>query len=538
MKAFGNVNVAVEIDSQELIVSFCILPACPNILGWPLIYKHHLLSGFYFLDQPPPPRFPASINALLEQCRPTIPMRKANFSVSTIGEHTAPAAPIQERPRDLSATKLQFLEKFVTSMTEAEVLTKGELGDFSSPLHLVQKLDKNHRPMEGKFRCTVDLTRVNSTFKRLPCPIPSAPATAGSLSTYKNKIVVDLKDGFFHILCPPQFQRFFGVISKVRVHRFARMSQGFLNSPTIFQTMMMEKIDFPATREILNSKLDAEVLSFLDDIGAGTNSSCPYHLLALILKLCVEANLTVLAENIQIGAEVIHLGKLLTARCEIYIASRHREAIKNLDFPKSPDIARRALAFLNYFRDFIPHFAATSSQLRLFASNKPFSMTEARKDFDRMKLLLLNSVPLRHSPINSHLHLHADFSQHGIGAVAMWNTTDDPTMILSKFLSRSLRGVESKYPAIEGEALASFWAISQCHADILKSTSATIYTDHQPLIGALKNYTPESPFSPRLSRLLAKILSYNVQFKYISGKAQILADYLSRSPIKEGLGLE
>lgn len=538
MKAFGNLNVAVEINNSIFIISFCILPSCPNIIGWPTIYKHHLLEGLYFLDQPPPPRFPASINDLLDQCCPTTPMRKANFTISTIGEHSPPPAPIQERPRDLSKSKLLFLENFVSNMTAAEVLTKGELGDFLSPLHLVQKLDKDHRPIEGKFRCTVDLTRVNSTFKRLPCPIPSAPATASSLSTFKNKIVVDLKDGFFHIHCPPEFQKFFGVISKVGIHRFVRMSQGFINSPTIFQVMMMEKIDFPATRIILDSKLDAEVLSFLDDIGAGTNDSCPYDLLAMILRLCVEANLTVLPENIQIGPEVIHLGKLLTARCEIHIASRHRQAIKSLNFPSSPDMARRSLAFLNYFRDFIPHFAATSSQLRLLASNKPFSIEAAKKDFIEMKTLLLNSLPLRPSPVNSHLHLHADFSQQGIGAVVMWNKSEEPTMVLSKFISRSLRGAESKYAAIEGEALASLWVISQCHADILKSTSATLYTDHQPLIGALKNYSPQAPFSPRLARLLSKILSYNVDFKYISGKMQILADYLSRSPVKEGQGLD
>lgn len=470
VQAFGNVRVAVVINDRSFILSFCILPKCPNIIGWQTIYKHQLLEGLYFLDQPQPPRFPAPINDLLHQCRPTVPMREAKFVVSTIGEHSPPPTPIQERPRDLSNSKLLFLEKFVSNMTAAEVLAKGELGDFLSPLHLVQKLDKNHRPLEGKFRCTVDLTRVNSTFKRLPCPIPSAPATASSLSTFKNKIVVDLKDGFFHIRIPPEFQKFFGVISKMGIHRFARMSQGFINSPTIFQMMMLEKVDFPATRIILDSKLDAEVLSFLDDIGAGTNDSCPYDLLAIILKLCIEANLTVLPENIQIGPEVIHLGKLLTARCEIHIANRHREAINSLAFPSSPDIARRSLAFLNYFRDFIPHFAASSSQLRLLASNKPFSPEAAKRDFINMKDLLLSSLPLRPSPVNSILHLHADFSQHGIGAVVMWSTTAEPAMVLSKFLSRSLRGAESKYAAIEGEALASLWVISQCHADILRNT--------------------------------------------------------------------
>lgn len=110
---------------------------------------------------------------------------------------------------------------------------------------------------------------------------------------------------------------------------------------------MLLKIDFPALKRILEEKWDATVLSFLDDIGGGTNDSCPYDLLAFILQLCVDANLTVTPANIQIGREVVHLGKLLTNRCEIAIAQHHMEIISNLPLPSNPDLARRALAFFS-----------------------------------------------------------------------------------------------------------------------------------------------------------------------------------------------
>lgn len=50
-------------------------------------------------------------------------------------------------------------------------------GDFLSPppVHLVQKYDKSHRRIEGKFRCIVDISAVNKIFERLPCAIHSEP---------------------------------------------------------------------------------------------------------------------------------------------------------------------------------------------------------------------------------------------------------------------------------------------------------------------------------------------------------------------------
>lgn len=318
-------------------------------------------------------------------------------------------------------------------MKTSDVIEKGASGDFLSPVHLVPKYDKDHRPLNQQFRCTIDMTSVNSTFQKLPCPIPSAPTTAASLASYKNKIVVDIKDGFFHVEVPEPLRKYFGVITKVGIFRFKRLIQGFINSPTIFQTMMMEAVDFPLLRDIINLKMDADVLTFLDDIGAGTNDECPFGLLAMILEKCIKANLTVLPSSIQIGPEVVHLGKLLTKRCEISIATRHREAIRNLPFPTDPDTARRCLAFLNYFREFVPSFASTTSHLRLLANKKPFDLVAATNQFGSVKKCLINALPLRPVPINASLLLYADFSINGIGAAVFWTSSTVTTPALSRF---------------------------------------------------------------------------------------------------------
>lgn len=74
--------------------------------------------------------------------------------------------------------------------------------------------------------------------------------------------------------------------------------------------------------------------------------------------------------------------------------------MEGLPFPPTSDIAKRALAFLNYFRDFSPHFASATYQIRLFAHSKPCDIDQAESDFIAIKNDLIAALPLQPVPIN------------------------------------------------------------------------------------------------------------------------------------------
>lgn len=113
----------------------------PNILCWNEIKQHKPLSGLYVVNQPALPTFPASINHLLTLCAPTTPVRLANYEITTPGPVLPPSFPIQEAPRSMSSPKTKFLQDFLNTMEELEVIGPGHQGDSISPIHLVQKLD-------------------------------------------------------------------------------------------------------------------------------------------------------------------------------------------------------------------------------------------------------------------------------------------------------------------------------------------------------------------------------------------------------------
>lgn len=398
--ATGPINVKIHLNGgNEMVLPFVIMHTTPNLLGWPAIKQFRLLDGVYvnrvLFTQPSPPRFPAPINDLLSRCAPTIPMRKTTWKVPTLGNYKLPQEPIQQQPRHLSTSKLSFLNSFIQKMIKSEVISDGRPADFLSPLHLVAKMSKSHTIVPNEFRCTVDMKMVNALFDRLPCGIPSAPLTAQSIAAYKFKIVVDLKDAFFHLECPADLQFLFGICSQIGVHGCRRLIQGFLNSPTLMQHCIMSTVDEPILQIHLRDKIDAVVLSFLDDIGGGTNEGCPFQLLHRILSACVRANFTVSPSNIQIGNGVTHLGKLLTSRCEIAIAAHHRECIKNLIPPTTAEDARRCVAFFNFFREFCPRFAEKTTEMRKLAHSKEHDPASILKEFKSLQSVLLDALPLR-----------------------------------------------------------------------------------------------------------------------------------------------
>ena len=93
------------------------------------------------------------------------------------------------------------------------------------------------------------------------------------------------------------------------------------------------------------------------------------------------------------------------------------------------------------------------------------------------------------------------------------------------FFSRKLSETESRYSTFDRELLAVFAAITHFN-HFCEGRSFQLWTDHQPLVAALKRVTP--PISQRQQRQLAFISEYNVDLLYLPGLKNVVADFLSR----------
>ena len=99
-------------------------------------------------------------------------------------------------------------------------------------------------------------------------------------------------------------------------------------------------------------------------------------------------------------------------------------------------------------------------------------------------------------------------------------------------ISRALTDTEARYSPIEGEALALIWAVDRLKY-LLVGSWTIVRTDHKPLVYIFKGAAQRA----KLMRWALLLQKYDLDVEYIEGKANVVADYASRMPLRQLAGL-
>ncbi|KAK3889447.1 hypothetical protein Pcinc_006555 [Petrolisthes cinctipes] len=101
---------------------------------------------------------------------------------------------------------------------------------------------------------------------------------------------------------------------------------------------------------------------------------------------------------------------------------------------------------------------------------------------------------------------------------------------LALFGSRHLTSAEAGYAPVEGEVLAVAWCLRKARLFLLGCPNLIVITDHRPLVKLLGDRELKDIANPRLFGLKENTLHYRFQIKYLPGKCNSAADFLSRYP--------
>ncbi|KZS01385.1 Uncharacterized protein APZ42_001980, partial [Daphnia magna] len=204
-------------------------------------------------------------------------------------------------------------------------------------------------------------------------------------------------------------------------------------------------------------------------------------------------------------------------------------AIRALTSPASLPELRSKLAFVNYYRAYIPNFAVIAAPLNeLLRKDAVWEWSPAREAaFAQLKEVICTpGIVLRNfEPSATATILYTDWSKSGIGVVLHQKDAEGQEYLVA-CLSRSLNPHERNYGSYEGELLAAVWGVKSLRL-FLHGVRFLLVTDHQPIKWLMAN----QELTGKPARWSLIMQEYDFEVVHRPGATHINADVLSRYPL-------
>ena len=212
------------------------------------------------------------------------------------------------------------------------------------------------------------------------------------------------------------------------------------------------------------------------------------------------------------------LGHILTTE-GVAVDPKKVEAVSTWQQPTNVSEIRSFLGLAGYYRRFIEGFSKIARPMtELLNKENKFVWTEAcERSFQELKRRLTTAPVLTLPDIHQDFVIYCDASRQGLGCVLM----QDGKIVAYAF--RQLRPHEQNYPTHDLEFAAVVHAL-KIWRHYLIGNKCEIYTDHK----RLKYIFTQPDLNLRQRRWLELVKDYNVEIHYHLGKANVVADALSR----------
>ncbi|KAJ4745738.1 polyprotein [Rhynchospora pubera] len=195
------------------------------------------------------------------------------------------------------------------------------------------------------------------------------------------------------------------------------------------------------------------------------------------------------------------------------------QAVTEWSQPKSVSEIRSFLGLAGYYRRFVAGFSQIAKPLtELLHKGVKFVWEERQeKSFQELKNRLV-TAPVLAMPVSGREYdVYTDASKSGLGCVLMQEKH------VIAYASRQLRPHEQNYPTHDLELAAVIFAL-KIWRHYLYGAKCKIYTDHQ----SLKYIFTQKELNLRQRRWLELMKDYDLEILYHAGKANLVADALSR----------
>ena len=372
---------------------------------------------------------------------------------------------------------------------------------------------------DGSPRVCIDYRPLNEVTKKDSYPLPRTDEVLNELGKAKWFSKLDLKAGYWQIMLNPGDRHKTAFVTRDGLFEFLVMPFGLTSAPATFQRLM---------DTVLSDLLWHRVMVYLDDIIV-YSETWHEHLATLgnVLRRLRAAGLQASPGKCEFGrATLQYLGHIVT-REGILPDNDNVKAIMQCPAPRNLTELRSFTGMVQYYNKYIPHMAQLYVPLyRLYKKNAPFYWThECQQAFEEVKAALISPPVLRRADPALPYILQTDWSPTAIGAILAQEDADGEEHPIA-YASKSLKDLERKYSATEGECFAVVSFVEHFRP-YLWGVPFTLEVDHwclQWLMTASQN-------NSRLARWALKLQEYDFKIRHRRGTRHSNADALSRPPI-------
>lgn len=374
---------------------------------------------------------------------------------------------------------------------------------------------------DGTKRMAVDYRGLNKVTKPDRFPAPRIDDLLDDLAEYRVFSTLDMRWGYWQMPLREEDRDKTAFATPDGLYRWKVMPFGLRNATGAFQRMMTE---------VLADMKGVKV--YVDDVVVGTvGTEGHVELLSAVLKRIEDAGLVCKLSKCEFMKSEVEVLGFVIGGGKVGMQERMEGKVLRCREPETKSEVRQFVGMTGFYRHFIDHFAERAAPLTdVMGAVAEWKWGEEQKEsFEDLKDAVLESPVLRAPDLSEEFVLHTDASGIGIGA-ALMQRDPDGRLYVCRFYSRKLEGAQRRYSATEREYLAVVLALKQWRK-YLSVKPSEVHTDHKPLLTMVQQ--GEQAQSARVQRWGTIMQAFDVRVRYIKGKANVVADALSRELFME-----
>ncbi|GJY27655.1 putative reverse transcriptase domain-containing protein [Tanacetum coccineum] len=397
------------------------------------------------------------------------PVREIEFRIDLIPG----ASLVVKSPYRLAPSEMLELSNQLKELQEKGFIRPSH-SPWGAPVLFVKKKD-------GAMIMCIDYRELNKLTIKNRYPLPRIDDLFDQLQGACCFSKIDLRSGYHQLRVREEDIPKTAFRTRYGHFEFTVMPFGLTNAPAIFMDLM---------NRVCKPYLDKFVIVFIDDI--------------LIYSNWLQ--------------EVQFLGHVVN-RDGIHVDPSKVESVKNWMTPESPTEIRSFLGLAGYYRRFIENFSKIAKPLTLLTQkNKAYVWGDKQDEaFQILKEKLCNAPVLALPDGPDDFVVYCDASKQGFGSVLMQRGK------VIAYASRQLKKHEKNYTTHDLELGAVVFAL-KIWRHYLYGTKSVIYTDHK----SLQYIFDQKDLNMRQRRWIELLSDYECEIKYHPGKANVVADALSR----------